>query len=107
MGKKHKPKMKYSLGKKTQNRLSMILVSFVVIMIIVVVGISSISLVEKKKAQEATIANLQAEIDEENARTQDIEEYTAYTQTKKFVEDVARDTLGLVYEDEINFKKDE
>ena len=32
------------------------------------------------------------------------EEFEAYTQTKKYVEEVAKERLGLVYEDEILFK---
>ena len=31
-------------------------------------------------------------------------EYETYTQTKKYIEEVARDKLGLVYEGEILFK---
>lgn len=39
-----------------------------------------------------------------NARTQEIEEYRKYTQTKKYVEEVAKDKLGLVKEGEIIYK---
>ena len=37
-------------------------------------------------------------------RSLEIEEYEKYTQTKKYIEEVARDKLGLVYEGEILFK---
>ena len=47
---------------------------------------------------------LQEQIDAENARTQEIEEYRKYTQTKKYVEEVAKDKLGLVKEGEIIYK---
>ena len=47
---------------------------------------------------------LQQEIALEEARTEEIQEYEKYTQTKKFVEEVAKDKLGLVYEGEIIFK---
>ena len=40
----------------------------------------------------------------EEARSAEIEEYGKYTQTKKFVEEVAKEKLGLVYEGEIIFK---
>ena len=43
----------------------------------------------------------------ENQRALEIEEYGKYTQTKKYVEEVAKDKLGLVYEDEIIFKSEE
>ena len=36
----------------------------------------------------------------------ELEEYEKYTQTQKYVEDVAKEKLGLVYEDEIVFKEE-
>ena len=47
---------------------------------------------------------LQEQIKEEEKRAEDIAEYEKYTQTKKYIEDVAKDKLGLVYEGEIVFK---
>ena len=38
---------------------------------------------------------------------EEIAEYQEYTQTDEFVEDVAREKLGLVYDDEIVFIKEE
>ena len=43
---------------------------------------------------------------EQEVRTQEIEEYGKYVQTDKFVEEIAKQKLGLVYEDEIVFKKE-
>ena len=40
-------------------------------------------------------------IEAEKERAQEIEEFEKYTKTKKYIEDVAREKLGLVYEDEI------
>lgn len=42
---------------------------------------------------------------EEQERTKEIEEYEKYTQTKKYIEEVAKDKLGLVHEGEIIFKE--
>ena len=44
------------------------------------------------------------EIAEEEQRTKDIEEYSKYTKTDEYVEEVARDKLGLVKQGEIIFK---
>ena len=38
---------------------------------------------------------------------EEIAEYQEYTQTDEFVEDVAREKLGLVHDDEIVFIKEE
>ena len=37
-------------------------------------------------------------------RSEEIEEYRKYTQTKKYAEDVAKEKLGLVKKDEILLK---
>ena len=47
---------------------------------------------------------LQEQIAAEEERAEEIAEYEKYTQTKKYIEDVAKDKLGLVYEGEIVFK---
>ena len=44
------------------------------------------------------------EIEAEKLRTEEIAEYGKYTQTKKYVEELAKDKLGLVYDGEIIFK---
>ena len=38
---------------------------------------------------------------------EEIEEFNKYTKTTKYIEDIAREKLGLVYEDEIIIKTDE
>ena len=44
---------------------------------------------------------------QEEQRSKDIEELGKYVQTKKYVEEVAKERLGLVYPDEILFKAKE
>lgn len=53
------------------------------------------------------IVQLSSQIAEEEKRTEDIEEKKAYVQTKKFIEEMAREKFGLVYKDEIIFKSEE
>ncbi len=92
--------------KRHQNRFSMFLVSLVVLMIMVVVAVRSVELQQKIEGYDTQIASLNAQIEAENARAEEIEEYRKYTQTKAYVEEVAKDKLGLVYEGEILFKED-
>ena len=95
------------LRKKRQNRLGMFLVLMVVLMLLVVVSVKSVELRQKLEAYQAEEKALQEQIDAENARTQEIEEYRKYTQTKKYVEEVAKEKLGLVNEGEIIYKPEE
>jgi len=50
------------------------------------------------------IETLQQQIDDEDIRAKEIAEYGKYTKTKKFVEEIAKEKLGLVNENEIVFK---
>ena len=84
--------------------MGMLLVTTVVLMMLLVVTVKSIELREKRETYMVREAALMEEIEAEQARTEEIAEDEKYTQTKKYVEEVAKDKLGLVYEDEIIFK---
>ncbi len=93
---------------RRQNRMSMFLVSLAVVMILVAVGVRSISLREKGAEYDATIAGLEKQIEEENVRTREIKEFEDYTKTNAYVEQIAHSKLGLVYPNETIFiDKDE
>ena len=91
--------------KRHQNRFSMFLVSLVVVMIMVVVAVQSVTLQEKIDAKNQELEQLNAQIADEEKRTQEIEEFAKEIKTKGYIESVARDKLGLIYEGEILFKK--
>lgn len=95
---------KAAYRKKRQNRMGMLLVTTVVLMMLVVVTIKNVELQGKMETYQQREAVLLEEIDAEKARTEEIEEYRKYTQTKKYVEELAKDKLGLVYDGEIIFK---
>lgn len=99
-------RVKYS-RRKPQNRLSMFMVSLIVIMIMVVVAIKSIEIKQKIEVKVAEEQKLDQQIAEENIRSEEIEEFGKEVQTKGYIEDVAREKLGLVYEGEILFKQED
>ncbi len=98
---------KVKFRKKRQNRLGMICVIVVVIMLFAVIMVKSTELQAKQKAYEKKAAVLQQQIDDEEARAQELIEYEKYTKTAKYVEEVAKDKLGLVYDDEIIFESED
>lgn len=100
-------KRKVVFRKKRQNRLGMFLVTIVVLMLLVVVSINSVGLRQKKESYLEREQALQEQIDAEEERSEHIEEYRKYTQTKKYVEEVAKEKLGLVNEGEIIYKPEE
>lgn len=95
---------KAAYRKKRRNKTGMLLVTTVVLMMLIVVAVKSVELREKRESYMLREETLMREIEAEEARTEKIQEYEKYTQTKKYVEEIAKEKLGLVYEGEIIFK---
>ncbi|MGN0329440.1 MAG: septum formation initiator family protein [Lachnospira sp.] len=93
--------------RKRQRRSSaigMILAFVVVLGLGVLLWNGKKSLAKKNDEYTAQIQELERQIDEENQRTEELDEYKKYIQTKKFVEEMAKDKFGLIYPDEIVFR---
>ena len=93
--------------KKMQNRFSMFLVMLVVLLLLVVVGVRGMQLNRRLDTLKAEAVKLDAKVEAEKQRTQEIEEYDKYTKSKMYIIEIAQKVLGLVFEDEIIFKEDE
>lgn len=76
----------------------------VVVLLLVFVSVASLRLRVQNAKKQERIEELEAQIEAEEKRAEEIEEYSKYVQTKKYAEEVAKEKLGLVYEDEIIFK---
>ena len=98
---------KVAFKKRRQNRLGMVLVTGVVVSLCLVLTISMMSLKKKRDGYVQKQESLEQQIEAENKRAEDLIEYEKYTKTAAYVEEVAKDKLGLVYEDEIVFQAEE
>ena len=98
---------KVAYRRRHQNRFSMFLVSLVVVLIMIVVAVKSVELQQKIDAKAKEEQLLDEQIASEEQRSRDIESFGKEVQTKGYIEDVAREKLGLVYEGEIMFKEDD
>ncbi len=99
--------MRSSRRRKKNNRAGMLSIVFVVCTMAVVMLVKCHDLQAKTTAYSQRIEVLESEKETQLARQEELEEYAKYVQTKKYVEEVAKDKLGLVYEDEIIFKAKE
>ncbi len=92
--------------RKTSNRL----ISAVICVLVVAICILFYSRGKELKAQNEEsakqIEQLKAEIEQEEQRTEELLVYSKYVNTKQFVEDMAREKLGLVYPGELIFKSE-
>lgn len=82
------------------------IIVFVVLCIFGIVAFGKIRLEDEKKDLSAKMKNLEKQINEEKERSEEIKNLEAYVQTKKYIEKIAREQLGLVYEDEIIIKEE-
>ena len=97
---------KMKMRRRSVNFGGMFLVTAVVGMIVLVVLFKSNELRDKKASYEKREKYLIEQIEEQERRSEEIEEYRKYTQTKQYVEDMAKERLGLVYKDEIILEAD-
>ena len=87
-----------------RHRRSVLAVSAVVLLLFGVISANSVSLKAKEEHYRAQEMELEEQIEEEKARTKEIEELGEYVGTDEYVEDVAKEKLGLIHENETIFK---
>lgn len=92
--------------RKANNRASVLMITAIVLMLTVVVAVKCAELDRKVAEYEAVESQLEEQIAEQQARAEELVEYEKYTQTMKYIEDVAKGKLGLVYEGEIIFRQE-
>lgn len=98
---------KSAYRRRHQNRFSMVLVAVVVLLVTAAVGVSTVEMNELLDTYRAQEESLQEQLGEAEARADEIEEYRIHTQTKAFVEEVAKEKLGLVYPGEKVFRQED
>lgn len=87
--------------------VSMFLIAAAVFLMVVVIGYKAMELKSTLDANTQKEAQLEQQLDDETKRADEIEEYAKYTKTRKYVEKVAREKLGLVYDGETVFKNED
>lgn len=106
MTKRRNSSKKPAFRKEKKSYLSAIVVVGAIVLFCGFMGYKAYVLNCTKLSLQQDIANLNSKIEQENNRTTELKEFEVYTHTKKYAEEVAKDVLGYVYEDEIIFKPD-
>ena len=102
MGNSKKRKKKKKVG---YNSLGMIAIALVVLVLLGVLMLESNDLKERLTGYDAKAATLQQQIEDEQTRTEEIDKLKKYMETDEYAEEVAREKLGLVKDNETVFKK--
>lgn len=105
-GRKNTREYKKKYKGNRNNKLGILSIAAVVLMMCLLLTIQSYKLQVKAGEYRLREEELQTQLDNEKNRSEEIEELRDYVTTKKYIEEVAKDKLGLVYEDEIIFKSD-
>ena len=86
---------------RRKSKAGLILVLIVVLVVIAATSVKAMSLHEKSEQLAVTERQMEAQIESEKMKATELENREKYMQTKKFIEDEAKNKLGLVYPDEI------
>ena len=89
------------------NVLGMFLIAVIVCVLLGVIIVKNKDMSQTIQANEASITQLNEQIEEETARTSEIEEEGAYMQSDEYYEKIAHEKIGLVYDNEVIYKEAE
>ena len=93
--------MRKNAGKTKGNRKNGLkIIAVAVLVLFAVITYSGTRLQEEKRSLETRKKELEAQLQTEQERSEELEEQRAYMQTVRYIEDIARKVLGLVYPDE-------
>ena len=100
MGNSKKRKKKKKVGYNSLGAIAL-----VVLVLLGGLMLESNDLKERLTGYDAKAATLQQQIEDEQTRTEEIDKLKKYMETDEYAEEVAREKLGLVKDNETVFKK--
>lgn len=89
------------------NRTGVAAILFIVFLLLVVLAVQSRQLMKKNEGFELKKAELSQQIQDEEIRADELKQMEEKVDTDEYIEKIARDKLGLVYEDEVVYKAGE
>ncbi|MBR1390447.1 MAG: septum formation initiator family protein [Lachnospiraceae bacterium] len=95
-----------SRNNRKEKRAGRLGVSVMVFLLLAVMSSQIVKLHAKEQEYQVRENALQEQLEAEQRREANLQEYEEYIKTDAYVEDVAKSKLGLVYADEIVFKED-
>ena len=86
--------------RKSKRKNGLKIIAVAVLVLFGVITYSSIGLQQEKRALEKKKSELEAALQTEQERSVELEDQRAYMQTVRYIEEIARKVLGLVYPEE-------
>lgn len=94
-------------GKNAKRKNGLKIIGVAVLVLFGVITYSSIELQAEKRALEKRKSELETVLQTEQERSKELEDQRAYMQTVRYIEEIARKVLGLVYPDETILRPEE
>ncbi len=91
--------------RKNNNRTGKFCISLIMLAFVAVMSVQIVKIYQKDQEYINRQEALEQEYAEEMDRKNEIKEYDRYTQSREYVEDIAKSKLGLLYGNEIIFKE--
>ena len=99
--------LRQNTGRKKKRKNGLKIIAVAVLVLFGVITYSSVELQAEKRALEKQKAELEDKLQTEQERSEALEDKKAYMQTIRYIEEVARKVLGLVYPDETILRPEE
>ncbi len=91
--------------RRSRNKGSVLCVGIIVIAFLSVMSIQAVRLNKKSEAKQEEYEEKQKQLEAEQQRSVELDEYEVYVNSPEYIEDIAKSKLGLAYENEIIFKE--
>ena len=99
--------IRQNTGKRKKRKNGLKIIAVAVLVLFAVITYSSVELQAEKRALEKQKAELEEQLQTEQERAVELEDKKAYMQTVRYIEEIARKVLGLVYPDETILRPEE
>ncbi len=94
------------MAKPGKRKMGFNIIVVTVVVLCVILGIGKIKQDDKYAQILGHQQQLEQQIEDEKERTEEIEEYSIYIKTKKFIKDLANTVMGLVNPSDIIIKEE-
>ncbi len=93
--------------KRKQNKSAVLCIALISLMLLGVMSVQILSLYNRNQTYQKREQDLQAQLESEQQRQEELKEYEEYVTTEEYIEQAAKSKLGLVNPNEIIFKEKE
>ena len=102
MGKKDSKKYQKKYQRRNKAKIG---IGCMVAVLVIILSVQSVRLYDKNAQYKSQKVQLQAELEEQQQRTQDLESKKQYVESDQNTEDTAKSKLGMIKNNEIVFKE--